>query len=1024
MTSATYEGVVFCVKPSQPSTAKCPSHGCQQCETLQHYFENMDTINQQVNVTMVFMSGTHATNRTGVLFETLSIKMTGESQIQKVSIECILLESYCTLMFVFEIVIENLEMTQFVLMTLDFTIPANYSKSSAQHEFHIVSVNLTHCEIMFLPGTQVHIEHVIMANSSSVMAFGIRDILFNKSSLYTSNVVLYGVMSTIMKDCGFFDSTILIQSNSSIVFSGMTKFIGTGDDYASAITSYFSNITLSGTILFANNTSSRGGAMALYSSTLYIVPGVNVTFVNNSASHKGGAIYVQPLLAPLIRYDSVSTYNISPSLAQKIKRLINRITLPPCFYQLLDCSDGSKYNFHFTNNSAVHGGGDIYGASLKLSGSICQTSESGNCKLTVSGVGSGLSSVSSDPLRVCLCDSNGKPQCNNTYVSRAVHPGEIFVVSAVLVGGDFGTTTGIVYAHFLPTDDPSVPKLNPSQLITNSTQCGELRYTLYAYVNHTGNVVLYLTTSYNDMDSEVAAGSYHDNCSDGLCLYTTPVFINITLLSCPPGFTILEDPPRCDCYPVLTNHGVKCDIRNGTNYLSWRGSSWMDIENNKVNYIEYCPFDYCNTESKQVDMVNNSSAQCTFNRAGRLCGGCMKNHSLAIGSSHCIYCHNNNNLALIIFFAGSGILLVFFISVLNLTVTQGMINGLIFYANIVWIYQSIFFSNNKETNAVMIFLKTFIAWVNLDFGIETCFVKGLTAFWKTWLQFVFPLYIWCIMGLIIVVARHSTRLTNLLGNRGIPVLSTLFLLSYMKLAGIIGSAFKFSFISEYPQDFTENPNPSVTVVWSVDGNLSYIGFPHILLFLAGLATLLFLWLPYTIMLLLVQWLRKVSHLRPLKWIMRFHPIYDAYFAPLKHKHQYWFGVLLVAREIFLVTFTSAFGIPYSINLLLLLVCSVALLFYMNLMQIYKTTSVLLLNSSFLLNLILLSGCFIFIYTQPDKHRYTLEAIAIGISAGFAFIQFCGIVLYAIVIRCVSQCPCEKAAEGGKDHNDRRCEPLI
>ena len=74
-------------------------------------------------------------------------------------------------------------------------------------------------------------------------------------------------------------------------------------------------------------------------------------------------------------------------------------------------------------------------------------------------------------------------------------------------------------------------------------------------------------------------------------------------------------------------------------------------------------------------------------------------------------------------FAAAGVLLVFFISALNLTVTQGMVNGLIFYANIVWTnYQSILFPQ-VESEPVLVFLKTFIAWFNLDFGIQVCFVK-------------------------------------------------------------------------------------------------------------------------------------------------------------------------------------------------------------------------------------------------------------------------------------------------------------
>ena len=98
--------------------------------------------------------------------------------------------------------------------------------------------------------------------------------------------------------------------------------------------------------------------------------------------------------------------------------------------------------------------------------------------------------------------------------------------------------------------------------------------------------------------------------------------------------------------------------------------------------------------------------QCAFNHAGRLCGSCKANYSVAIGSSHHIYCHNSNGVALLIFFAAAGFLLVLFIGILNLTVAEfeGMINGFIFYANIIWKYQSILFPKNK-----LFYLKTFIA---------------------------------------------------------------------------------------------------------------------------------------------------------------------------------------------------------------------------------------------------------------------------------------------------------------------------
>ena len=101
-----------------------------------------------------------------------------------------------------------------------------------------------------------------------------------------------------------------------------------------------------------------------------------------------------------------------------------------------------------------------------------------------------------------------------------------------------------------------------------------------------------------------------------------------------------------------------------------------------------------------------------------LCGRCQDGLSLALGSNNCIQCPQFSYLALIIPFAAAGFGLVALLMVLNLTVSIGTINGLIFYASIVKISEStgIFFPNGSIP-----VLSQFIAWLNLDLGIETCF---------------------------------------------------------------------------------------------------------------------------------------------------------------------------------------------------------------------------------------------------------------------------------------------------------------
>ena len=86
-----------------------------------------------------------------------------------------------------------------------------------------------------------------------------------------------------------------------------------------------------------------------------------------------------------------------------------------------------------------------------------------------------------------------------------------------------------------------------------------------------------------------------------------------------------------------------------------------------------------------------------------------------------------------------------------------------------------------------------------------------------------------------------------------------------------------------------------------------------------------------------------------------------------------------------MTFASTFGISNSINLLILLILGIVLLFYMTLVQPYKSTTILLLQSSFLINLTILSGFDIFAYTQPNKQA--LKEVAFGVSTGIVFVQF-------------------------------------
>ena len=795
-----------------------------------------------------------------------------------------------------------------------------------------------------------------------------------------------------------------INTNKSVTFVNNTAQSQGGAIYLESSVNSSIVASNSSKLLFFNNSAFRGGALYIIPSsfTITVEYQSSIQFVNNTASDIGGAVYAE----------------MQPAA--------------PCLFMVTDYSAEISFIGNYANH---HIGHHMYGTSVradkcgrehiqlvnKQGKPYCSQINTHDKPINISFTHPCLnetpSPISSAPQRVCLCDSHGKPQCTKysfIFPTVSIYRGELFTLSVSIVGYDFGATVGTVNAGFLNDSNSLLGQSQAHQRVDSSETCTKLEYTVLTKFNRE---ILVLQTSVLPVSvyvsNEGARKNYLYHCryfilrniqeyvsnhnqgcfSDALI--AAPIFVIISLLpGCPPGFILSRDRTTCSCFPVLLSNDFKCSIQNKRGILQWNSAVWVNASFNEshstgVIYNRFCPLLYCKSGNKTINIGDDPNKQCASNRTGILCGACMDNFSLAIGSSRCIECPNSHNVALLLAFAAAGVLLVLSILVLNLTVTQGLINGLIFYSNIVWAYKIILFPSEVEKNNFFTLLQVFIAWLNLDFGIETCFFVGLDAYWKTWLQFLFPIYIWAIAGVIIVACRYSIRLTNLIGSRAVPLLATLFLLSYMKLLRTVTDATSVAVIAQYPQNTSY-------AVWYLDGNLRYCQHPHIYLFITATATLVFLWLPYTLLLLFIQPLRRVSHLRPLKWINKLAPVYDAYFSPLKDKHRYWFGTLLLVRGILLVLLTVTSVAHLELNVLILLLFITSLLFFISIKNVYKRMTVRLLESATLLNLIVLSAGTLYLWESAMWRMIFLEA-----SIGITFAQFCVIVVWSLVKLCLS-----------------------
>ena len=243
---------------------------------------------------------------------------------------------------------------------------------------------------------------------------------------------------------------------------------------------------------------------------------------------------------------------------------------------------------------------------------------------------------------------------------------------------------------------------------------------------------------------------------------------------------------------------------------------------------------------------------------------------------------------------------------------------------------------------------------------------------------------------ILLGLHYSSKLSTLFGGRSVPTLATLLFLSYSKLLRTIIACLQLAKYSTY-DDSNSNEARSIKIVWAMDGNFSYGRYPHIFLLWASIAGFLLLWIPYTLLLFSMQWLRNVDHHGPLKFIARYKPLYDAYFAPLKDKHHYWFGVLLLVQGLLLLVSTLTLYTLPEISVLLLLAISIFLLCYVNSVRPYKRMSITLLESSFMVNFIVLAVGYLYF---KDNNKGMTILLSLSITA--ALVEFCGIVIWNLI----------------------------
>ncbi len=183
------------------------------------------------------------------------------------------------------------------------------------------------------------------------------------------------------------------------------------------------------------------------------------------------------------------------------------------------------------------------------------------------------------------------------------------------------------------------------------------------------------------------------------------------------------------------------------------------------------------------------------------------------------------------------------------------------------------------------------------------------------------MYIWTIVGLLILISRYSIKVSKWTGSNTVSVLATLFLLSYTKLLRNCFDSLSLTTLT--------NANGTTISIWLLDGRYAVLKWPHSLLFTAGLVTLLAHIIPCTILLFIAPILQQYSHHKPLQWVNKFKPLLDTYQGPHKNKFRYWTGLLLIARLVILTPIARNVSGNQSISLLVIIAVMAILITNLN-----------------------------------------------------------------------------------------------
>ena len=632
-----------------------------------------------------------------------------------------------------------------------------------------------------------------------------------------------------------------INQEVSIVSSNFTNNVG------SAL--YLSNcaVEFRGFVLFINNTAGRGAAMYLnQGSQITVKENTAIKFDRNIAKQWGGAIYIQLSFG--------------------------------CPYNGIVISDLSKTaTLLFTDNSAGIAGNSIY---FNMPESCDVIRETLIYKFSYSQPPELIGPpIATSPYKVSLCSTRCHPSNEAGEICHVPNRnmlGQSVGINAV-VCDYYGNISETVQFYIECNNCNDTYRLSNNKILVHQ---GSFDVTFLAVdtdsdIVGSTNVTLSLSSVLPDEYRQLSAT------------------VSVELSSCQSGYTFDPNLQHCVCYEQ-----TKDKIRCHQDYSEIKYGCWFGVAIPPKHTVSLCPIYYCNfneeTSNGYYMLSEQLGNQCNSHRTGVACGECKSGYTLAYDSPDCINtdkCSTGMTIitvALTILYWTIVVALVF--GLMQCKVSFGYAYGLIYYYSIIDILLGSNFYISDGVFQLVTILSSF-AKLTPQFLGKLCFVERLSGIDQQFIHYFHALFIFCLIGGIVMAARYSFKIANIVRHCIIRVICLLILLSYTSLASTSLQLLRPLYFDDVNGAYVYS-SPSI----------KYFTGRHILYGIIALLCGLFIVIGLPLLLLLEPFLNhKVS-------FAKIKPLLDQYQECYKDRYHWFAAYYLVCRQVIIaIIYVSNFN---------------------------------------------------------------------------------------------------------------------